>query len=46
MPTSAIISEWINDSLVPAVSSIRVRRCITQSATPGTNQLGSSPYSR
>jgi len=46
MPTSAIISEWMSDSLVPAVSSMRLRRCITQSARPGTNQPGSSPYSR
>lgn len=46
MPTSVIIRAWIRDSLVPAVSSMRLRRCIAQSARPGTNRLGNSPYRR
>ncbi|UNO38963.1 hypothetical protein KGS77_04075 [Streptomyces sp. MST-110588] len=43
MPASVIISAWIADSLVPLVSWIRVLRCITQSATLGTNHRGSTP---
>ncbi|MFF8971114.1 hypothetical protein [Streptomyces sp. NPDC014995] len=43
-PISALIGEGIRDSLVPAVSSIRVRRRMARPATPGTNQLGSGPY--
>jgi hypothetical protein len=43
---SPIISAWISDSRRPLVCSILVLRCITQSATPGTNQAGTSTYMR